>query len=354
MGTAGFLIVFALVFSIALLFKSRSKGASTSWNGTSRGTKWGNEFVGFFARSLGRRAGYFLVALIVPYFLIFAPRSRQGLSEYFKLLERPLWKRPWDFARSFHCFGCVLLDRVLQSYYDVPRFKAESIGLDNFLNIDGQGAVVVGAHVGGWDLATSYLRHYGFKSAFHMVMYTATQGRTVEELKSNEDENQRANIISVNESSSPIFKIREVLKFGDVVGFMADRPMGNNIELVPFLNGLAILDMTPFRLATLLEKNLIFSFGFKKSTKVYEMFASSKIDLDAHKTGCKALSYLSLACAYAEELENRLKLHPHQWFNLFPFFSEPPSEFAKTQFIEDLAASPTPALRKKSSISIEK
>jgi predicted LPLAT superfamily acyltransferase len=91
---------------------------------------------------------------------------------------------------------------------------------------------------------------------------------------------------------------------------MADRPLENQYELVPFFGKLAVFDATAFRMAEICKVPLFVSFGFKKDFDSYQ-FMAFRVE--------KGLG------EYVELIERELIHYPDQWFNFYPFWSSPPS-----------------------------
>jgi len=80
--------------------------------------------------------------------------------------------------------------------------------------------------------------------------------------------------VFLNEIAMPILKVHELLQEGHTVGWMGDRPMSNQTELVSFMGKLVPFDVTPFRVAAICQSNILFSFGFKDVKNTYEFFAT--------------------------------------------------------------------------------
>jgi len=308
------------------LWARRMQARKPTWSGRTRGGKLGNGFLKLVLRYFGVGAGYFCLSFIIPYFYVFAPRARRGLNEYWGLLAPELsWsRRQAKILRHLFRFGQVLMDRVAQSFAAGPIFRINAANLQNILGpLDaGQGLILLGAHVGGWDLAASLLGNHKIRSPLQIVEYQT------EKLKFNDFKDDESNVhvrkLVPNEIEQPIFSIHTALSRGEPVGLMGDRPLSERVELVPFFGRLAPFDVTGFRVAAATRVPLVFTFGFKGRNKSYDLYASPVREYRYAPGEDRALQCYEWTAEYARELERWLRRYPDQWFNFFPFWSSRP------------------------------
>lgn len=324
----------ALLFGFAAWGVARgmsSKGQSTpkgsaNWNGRSRGGKIGNGILRFTAQRLGLRAAYFCLYFVVPYFYLFAPKARRSANEYWSAIEPDAgWlKRQRLVLRQLLTFAKILLDRVHQGFHRDPQFKVQSIGMDHVLAPlnQGKGLILLGAHIGGWELAAALLKDYGLTGEFHMIRYQAG-GITFEQSRGGQTP-EHLKTLGTNRVEGPALAIRELLAAGKPVGLMGDRPLARNFELVPFLGGLAPMDVTPFRIAAATGTPLLFTFGFKGTGRDYEIMATAPGSYHYGSGEDRSLACLRWVAEFAQAMEAQLRRHPEQWFNFFPLFSALP------------------------------
>ena len=130
-------------------------------------------------------------------------------------------------------------------------------------------------------------------------------------------------VIMFNMQQDTIVKLRTFLERGDLVGLMADRPVGRSYELIPFCGKLALFDSTAVRLAQLCQARIYFIFSLRESYKHYYV---DTILADTESETFSSLGReektLYVLTQYARQLENHLQRKPEQWFNFFPFWSE--------------------------------
>jgi predicted LPLAT superfamily acyltransferase len=276
--------------------------------------------------TFGLRTAYFFLNFIVPYFYLFAPRARRGLHEYWKLQipDAAYGTRVRLVVTQFYRFGQVLIDRLYQSHKSTQVFKANSHGIKNIVEpMSTNGIVLIGAHVGGWDIAARYLEWHGLNGSFHPVQLVA-EGNTFEKTLNPQEKTAVKKVIT-NRTALPIFEIRHMLSQSRPVGLMCDRPLTGNFELVPFLGKLAPFDTTAFRIAAATKSPVIFSLGFKsKHSGEYDFFATPPKSMEYSSLLAKEDQIKMWIAEFSIFLEERLKDYPEQWFNFFEFWSSVP------------------------------
>ncbi len=314
-----------IVFGLITYFAARRFRKEKAWTGTTRGGKFGNAFLIFVLRRFGRRAAYLCVAVVIPYFYLFAPKARHAAQEYWRVTRPDLgrFRRQGRVLGHLYRFGQVLLDRIYQSFHSEPVFRTRSVGSEKIIAPrDASGLICVSSHAGAWDLAASLLKNRGFRGRFHVVRYHAN-GLRFDDFKRDD----AAHVAAVKSNDDqPIFLIKQALAEGGTVGVMGDRPLGNQFELVPFFGRLAPFDVTPFRMSAACGSPLLFTFGFRSETEdaLYEFYATAGHRY-RYESGDRSLQCYAWVREYVAELEAMLRRYPYQWFNFFPFWSTVPA-----------------------------
>lgn len=305
---------------------TRGAKKKSNWSGKTRGGVLGNGFLKLVLKHFGLRAGYFFLNFIIPYFWLFAPNARRGINEYY-ILMRPEWSW-WDrqkaVMRHFFKFGQILMDRVYQGYRGGQQFTTRPEGMHHILEASrsGQGLIMLGAHLGGWDLAAALLGTHGFRDHMHMIEYQAV-GLNFKKVKSKLDP-EYLKTVNSREGENATFEIHQALKRGECVGLMGDRPIGDRFELIPFLGKLAPFDVTAYRLAAALRVPLLLTFGFK-SEEGYDFYARAPRDYEYAPDRSREEQLYEWAIEYGREVESFVKKYPDQWFNFYPFWSALPA-----------------------------
>jgi predicted LPLAT superfamily acyltransferase/glycosyltransferase involved in cell wall biosynthesis len=297
---------FFLALGFMAVFKFHRKPRPHTWNGKTRGGVLGTGFMKQIAKLGGLKTMYGLLYVIVPYFYLFAPTARRGLQEYWKLVDPKLgfFARQWKVITHLNTFAQILSDRLFSRFYSEGVFEIEAQGFENIVApVEARaGLIMVTAHVGGWDMASTKLKtrvDYEFK----MVRFEA-EGLTFERVI----DKKRGEDIAPS-----VFEIRAVLERGGTVGLMGDRPLGRQLELVKFFGRLAVMDATPFRIAGLCDVPVLFTFGFKGPANSYHFYATQTYRYSKDES-VKGLNQ------YAQTLEAFMRKYPDQWFNFYSFW----------------------------------
>lgn len=302
-----------------------------NWNGKSRGGTLGNTFLHGILKLFGAKAGYVCLRFIIPYFYIFAPRGRRALNEYY-LVTRPdlsWYRRQIKIMKHFYRFGQVLMDQGVQKFSARPQFKSTQNGFENITATlaEGHGAILLSAHVGSWTLAADLLPTKTSMAQLTVIEYSPekmhfSNGSKPAFAAPEALDHER---LASNQSDQPIFNINQLLRDGRPVGLMGDRPLGSRYELVTFYGKLAPIDVTPFRIAAITGAPVIFSSGFKADNQTYAFYAGLPKRLVYDLKINRDLQLQMWAQDYANDLAERLKIYPEQWFNFFPFWSSVPA-----------------------------
>ncbi len=295
-----------LTFAGAWLVQHKRK-RRINWSGRRRGGRFGNGVMVEVLRYAGLKTGYACLLFIVPYFYWFAPKARRGLHEYYRILqpEGGYFSRVKKIHRHFYRFGQVLMDKAFQSFHSEAQFTAVSKGLENFAKEAGSenGSIVLGAHMGGWDLSAQLMQAQGIGVSVHRIEYRADHG----------------------DNQDTIFDIHQALSLGQCVGLMGDRPLSDRFELIPFLGKLAPFDVTAFRMAAAAQVPLLFAFGFKGEGTEYRYFGKSARVYRYAPQFPRELQLYAWAEQYVREIETLVRQYPDQWFNFYPFWSAVPT-----------------------------
>ncbi|MGZ3722658.1 MAG: LpxL/LpxP family acyltransferase, partial [Bdellovibrionales bacterium] len=299
----------------------------SNWTGRTRGGRLGNGFLKLVLKYGGIEHGYMCLMFVVPYFYIFAPKARRGLSEYWKLVEPgETWrKRQLRIFQHFYRFGQVLMDRVYQGFHTEKQFATTHSGSENINKTlaEKKGLVLLSAHMGAWDLAAALLPTNGFADQIFVVQFRS-EGFSFQKVKDNMDP-KHVQALDTAGKGDAIFEIHQALKNGRCIGLMGDRPMADRFELIPFMGRIAPFDVTPFRMAAALRVPLLYTFGFKGAGKHYDFYAREPKVYSYTTDEPREAQLYKWACEYAADIEHFIRIYPDQWFNFYPFWSALPT-----------------------------
>jgi predicted LPLAT superfamily acyltransferase len=227
------------------------------------------------------------------------------------------------YLHIYH-FASVLMDRVYQSFFTETKFAMESDGFQNITTAfeKKSGLVIVGAHLGAWDIALRYLKDHGFEGDFFSVQFESQKAHFNQVKSANEG--KQVSRIKSESSDDFVLQIHKAVRGGLPVALMGDRPPPTSCELVRFFGKLIPLDTTPFRIAAAARVPLVFSFGIKSRPGVYSFSCTKARVLNYEDEIPRSILLKKWVQEYADVLESLLKKNPASWFNFYPVFSSIP------------------------------
>ncbi|MES2184182.1 MAG: acyl-CoA synthetase [Pseudomonadota bacterium] len=280
------------------------------------------------AVTFGRRFARCILHPISAYFVLAAPGPRRHARAYLgRVLGRPAGWR--DLYRLFHAFAATILDRVYflrgaAGLLDVRVQGAESLtqALES-----GQGAFLVGAHMGSFEaIGFAGRQRGGIRVA--MVMYPDNARQVNAALDAIAPGADRCAIIALGRSSA-MLALRDWLDEGGVAGLLADRTLAeaarrDDMVMLPFLGQPAPFGDGPFRLAALLRRPVFFMAGLYRGDNRYDVVFEPLADFSTPSAdGAERERRIRAAlCDYVARLEALCRAHPYNWFNFHDFWHE--------------------------------
>ncbi|MDR1113047.1 MAG: lipid A biosynthesis (KDO)2-(lauroyl)-lipid IVA acyltransferase, partial [Bacteroidales bacterium] len=137
------------------------RGKDPEWKGITGGGTFGQRFLFVLLHRCSVRTGYFFVALVSPFYLIFNGKGRKTIYRYFRLQHRfsPL-KSLRMSVKNHYRFGQIIMDRFSILAQGKTRFSVEIDGqacFDRLINSE-KGFIMASAHVGNFEIG-GYLMH---------------------------------------------------------------------------------------------------------------------------------------------------------------------------------------------------
>lgn len=285
----------------------------TQWQGRTDGTPWMQRNLIESFRYFPLWCFYALVAIVVPFYLIFA-KGYKASYRYFRLHHgfSPIKSFFYCYYQYFR-FGQIMVDRF--ACYAGLSFRFSTVNFEEYTNLTLQpdAFVMLSAHVGSYELGGYFF--VAEKKAFNMVLFG---GETETIMKNREELFERTHIrmIPVREDLGHLFEMNEAIEKGEILSMAADRCNGSDRTVkADFFGAKARFPLGPF--ATVLQRNLptlavfVLKVGYTKYRVYVERLALPATELS------RAERINSLAQSYAEALEKVLRKRPEQWFNFF-------------------------------------
>jgi predicted LPLAT superfamily acyltransferase len=293
-----------------------------TWKGKTRGGVAGYLTFIFILKHLGLGFAYFILRFVVVYFVLFAPLARKSLWFYFRTIHG--WGVIKSFTglfKNFYVFGQTLLDKVALLSGVKTGFTFDFDGEDHLRKMasDGKGGMLIGAHLGNWEIAGQLLDR--LDTRVNIVMLDA-EHQAIKKLLDSVIHKHEVNIIPVKpDGFEHLFLIKEALFNNELVVIHGDRHIpGNKTVTRKFMGKDADFPLGPFQLATKYNKPVTFVTAVKESKKHYHFMATPPITYP-NAVGAQRKRQLNLIMTnYILWLEDKVRKYPCQWFNYYYFW----------------------------------
>ncbi len=296
----------------------------SQWKGTTGGMPWmQRSLVGILGHA-DQRIVYAFVALIVPFYMLFAHAGYLAQYRFFRQrFGESRLKAFWHVYVNHLRFGQIIIDRF--AVYGGKRFQFEMEGYDDLwkgLECQPEGFVQISAHTGNYELAG-----YSLKSETKLIHALVFMGETETVMKNRNKVFTPNNIamVPVMSDMSHIFTLNTALAEGNIVSMPGDRIFGSQKYLTcRFLGQDAKFPLGPFSMAVTRDCGVLAVFVFKKDWQTYHIIIKDLREgyknIDAELLKKKNVKHQALADEYALQLEKAVRMYPTQWFNYFDFW----------------------------------
>jgi predicted LPLAT superfamily acyltransferase len=281
------------------------------WNGKSQANALGFSIFLWLIRKAGLSSAYILLKFVAVYYLFFSKRANEGLIHFFSKIKLPQPASLSNRFKAFDLFGQSLIDK-LATYMGAG--KKLTFDFDNEQKLHelasaGKGALLLGAHLGNWEIAGQLL--YRIDTSIHIVMLDNEQ-QQIKSLLEKHATGKSFSIIPISDDITFVIKIKEALDNGGFVCMHADRYMEGMRTLKTVLFGEeATFPFGPFYMGSRLGSPVAFVYAMKDSKYHYQFSCS-----EAHQ-GEKPQELLD---NYVTHLEDKASKYPHQWYNFYDFW----------------------------------
>ncbi|MDR1130264.1 MAG: hypothetical protein LBK96_04720 [Prevotellaceae bacterium] len=288
------------------------------WDGKSKGKKSGYVIFIWLLRT-GLTPAYALLIFVALYYCIVERRKSVISYNFFRRrIGFGVLRSLVSVYRNYFLFGQCLVDRVALMSAN-PNFTITLTGENHLIDMakQGKGCLLVGAHLGNWEIAGYFL--YRINVPVNIVMYDNEYEHIKECLKSAGNRKVAYRIIPLKDDMSHLYAVTEALSRGEFVCLHADRCMDNSKLLYhKFINEEAPFSQSIFRLCTMLDVPVTFVYAFRMKFRRYHFHATRP----RVYSGTKEEKLREFADDYIEELEKNTVHHPLHWFNFFDFWKK--------------------------------
>jgi len=265
---------------------------------------------------------YFFVRIVAFYYLLFS--NKTSLRFYFsKVHGYGPWKTLGSIYRNYCMLGEVLVDKVamLSGTKTGFTFTFEGEGHLRTMSSGGNGGVLIGAHMGNWEVAGQLLER--IDTPVNIVMREA-EHEQIRTLLDRVMVNRDLCVIPQMDDYSHLFLIDEALKKNEFVVLHGDRyTEGANTLPISFMGKSARFPSGPLYLASKRGVPVSFVYTLKEGKKHYHFFASPpKVYPYPARIKTRKDEIRLMLQDYVGSLEKMVRDYPLQWFNYYPFWEE--------------------------------
>lgn len=294
----------------------------SSWSGKSHGNVLGYRMFVFAIKHFGLGITYFMLRFVALYFFFFS--DKKSLKFFFgKILGYGFVKTQLSIYRNYCYLGQVLIDKIaiLSSKKKLFTFDFEGEAYLHEMSSAGRGGLLIGAHMGNWEVAGQLLERIDAK--VNIVMYDAEHEK-IKALLEDVMKDKKLNIIAIKDDSSHLHKIAEAFNNNEFVAMHGDRFLpGTNTVAMNFLGKEALFPTGPLYMASKNKVPVSFVYTLKESSSHYHFFATKpKVFAYPAQLKTRKQDMRAMVQEYVTSLETIVRKFPLQWFNYFPFWEE--------------------------------
>ncbi|MCK5857178.1 MAG: lysophospholipid acyltransferase family protein [Bacteroidales bacterium] len=294
----------------------------SEWEGKSKGNATGYKIFIALINFFGLNTAYLILNFVALYFFLFSLKSKKYILWYFRNIHQfSYWKSQKYTFKNFYAIGVSILDKVALLSGNDPKFSFDFDGEKHFHQLaqEGNGGIIVGAHIGNWEIAGQLMSRIDIKVNIVMKL---NEDEAINEVIEKAVHLKQMNIINITDDFSYLIKIKKALDKNEFVILHGDRFVDDsNIAELDFMGHKADFPMGPFLLALKFRKPITFAFAMKESNKHYHFYATKPIS-NLKRTNPKELNEktIELMNDYTLALKKMLHKYPEQWFNYYKFW----------------------------------
>lgn len=293
----------------------------SNWTGRSKGTPLGYRIFIALIR-IDIRLAYFLLLPVAFYYFAFS--DKKNIAYFYR--ERLGYKGKKVKASIYNNFvllGKVLIDKIaiLSGNNNYFSFDFEGENHLHEMASNKQGGLLLGAHMGNWEMAGELLERVD--AVINIVIVDAENSK-LKAVTEATVQKKKVNIIPIKDDMSHLFAVTAAFKRKEFVAMHGDRFVeGAQTITIDFLGTPARFPIGPMLLAGRYEVPISFVFSLKESNRKYHFYATrGKVFPPLRQTTSKQEDIRKMIREYVKELEKIVKKYPLQWFNYHRFWDD--------------------------------
>jgi predicted LPLAT superfamily acyltransferase len=292
---------------------------ASQWDGTSKGSPAGH-WVFFRLISLfGLRPAYLLLVFVAFYYVLKDKNARRAV----RIFRQQLGAKASLVAvyRHFFSFGVSLIDRYAFLIGKQSLFRFETIREDLIVAAlaEKKGAILLGAHIGNWELAGNLLSDR-INAAIYYVMVDAEKN-DIRSISKQAMAQRRIKPIPVGpDGLELVLSVRNALRGNGLVCMLGDRTVGQKGQQHSFLGKNVTFPVGPFAIAASTGAPIIPIVVTKSGMKEYTFKAFAPMRFDGVTPENRDKYIFTAMERYVGILEQLVKEYPLQWFNFYDYW----------------------------------
>jgi predicted LPLAT superfamily acyltransferase len=293
----------------------------TNWKGVTGGGKTGQVLLRLFLKYFDVRICYVPILLIVPFYFVFAHGRAASIYHYFRQRQHfGRLKSGWKTYLNHFYFGQLVVDRFAIFAGQRSKFTFQTTGDEHWdaANASAKGCVVVGSHIGNFELA-GYLLGKPEKK-MHCLIY-GKEAEKIQKYRSRMFGENDISMIPIKEDLGHLLQLNEAIQRHEIICMTADRTTKGSRTVTAHLLGSEVhLPMGAFHIAVRHDANMLAVFMLREKNMHYHVYVRP-IAADTSIRDPKG-QMEQLAESYAREMEQILRQYPEQWYNFYEFWEQ--------------------------------
>jgi predicted LPLAT superfamily acyltransferase len=292
------------------------------WSGKTRGGLTGYQIFVFIIKHLHLSFAYFLLKFVAIYFLVFS--KKEAIRFYFReILGYSKFRTFTGIYKNYCLLGEMLIDKIALLTGSYNRFTYDFEGEEYLHRIaaEGKGGLLLGAHIGNWEIAGQLLERVD--TVMNIVMLEA-EHRQIEKYLKDVLVKRNIRVIPIKDDLSHLEEIRCAFERREMVAIHGDRFLpGAGTVMVSFMGRQALFPTGPLYMASKFNVPVTFVVTVKESSRHYHFYATpGKVFAYPSRLSVRKEKLKEMVGEYASVIEYRLKQYPLQWFNYYQFWEK--------------------------------
>lgn len=289
------------------------------WEGKSKGTTFGYRVFVSILKRFGIFPAYFMLRFVAFYYFLFSYKSSKHIFRFYNNKHGfNIWRSICFLYRNYYLFGQSIIDKVVLMSGIPNKFTFNFEGEDHLrkMVMDGEGGLLLSAHIGNWEAAGHLLKR--LDARINIVIFDGEHEQIKKYMEKVTGE-RNVKLIVIKNDLSHVYELMDAFKNKEIVCMHADRFIeGNKVMERVFMGEPAKFPVGPFMMATKFKVPVSFVFAMKENDLHYHFFAT---DAKRYVSSNKLEDTRAMLDDFVAEMEAKVKQYPGQWYNYYNFWN---------------------------------